>query len=154
MNCSLKLSTRTCDVKLFLVRHTHTLWIPDGTNMAPDWRREEDRILGAWYYQTRLATSILMESQLSPRDSKEDGSEGGPRVLVWYQEGWAAVFQWDCGTIPGNSQRCSTRYKFPRRRQRWSLKPGVIPRVLEQRWSLRPGVTLGGWNRSGPHGGD
>ena len=39
--------------------------------MVPNWRREEDRILGAWYYQTR-ATSIQAESQQSPRDSKED----------------------------------------------------------------------------------
>ena len=93
-------------------------------------RREEDRILGAWYYQTR-ATSILTESQPSPRDSKEDSSKGGPGVLVLYQEGYPAVFQEDCGAIPGNSQRFSTRYKFPRRRQRWSLRPGVIPGVLE-----------------------
>ena len=111
--------------------------------MVPDWRREEDRILGAWYYQTGLATLILTESRLILRDSKEDGGEGGPRVLVLYQEGWAAVFQADCGTIPGNSQRCSARYKFARRQQRWSLRPGVIPGVLEQRWSLSPGVIPG-----------
>ena len=86
--------------------------------MVPNGRREEDRILGAWHYQTGLATSILTESRLLPRDSQEDGGEGGLRVLVLYQEGWAAVFQADCGTIPGNSQWCSARYKFPRRRQR------------------------------------
>ena len=44
-----------------------------------------------------------------------------------YQEGCPAVFQEDCGTIPGNSQRCITGYKFPRRQQRWSLRPGVTP---------------------------
>ena len=44
-----------------------------------------------------------------------------------YQEGCPAVFQEDCGTIPGNSQRCITGYKFPRRRQRWSWRPGVTP---------------------------
>ena len=31
-----------------------------------------------------------MESQLIPRDSKEDGGEGGPRVLVLYQEGFGS----------------------------------------------------------------
>ena len=44
-----------------------------------------------------------------------------------YQEGFPVVFQEDCDTIPGNSQRCITGYKFPRRRQRWSLRPGVTP---------------------------
>ena len=86
--------------------------------MVPNGRCKGDRILGAWHYQTGLAMSILTESRLLPRDSKEDGGEGGPRVLVLYQEGLAAVFQADCGTIPGNSQRCSARYKFPRRQQR------------------------------------
>ena len=84
-----------------------------------------------------------MESRLIPKDSKEDGGEDGPRVLVLYQEGWAAEFQADSGPIPGNSQRCSARYKFPRRQQRWSLRPGVIPGVLGQRWSLSPGVIPG-----------
>ena len=51
-------------------------------------------------------------------NSKEDGGEGGPWVLVLYQEEWAAEFQADSGPIPGNSQRCIARYKFPRRRQR------------------------------------
>ena len=88
-------------------------------------------------------TSILTESRLIPRDSKEGGGEGGPRVLVVYQEGWAAEFQPDSGPIPGNSQRCNARYKFPRRQQRWSLRPGVIPGVLGQRWSLSPGVIPG-----------
>ena len=59
--------------------------------------------------------SILTESRLISRDSKEDGGEGGPRVLVLYQEGWAVEFQADSGPIPGNSQRCSARYKFPRK---------------------------------------
>ena len=87
--------------------------------MAPERRREEERILGAWYYyQTRVATSILTESRLIPKDSKEDSGEGGPWVLVLYQEEWAAEFQADSGPIPGNSQRCSARYKFPRRQQR------------------------------------
>ena len=44
-----------------------------------------------------------------------------------YQEGCPAVFQEDCGTIPGNSQRCITEYKFPRRRQRRSWRPGITP---------------------------
>ena len=44
-----------------------------------------------------------------------------------YQEGFPAVFQEDCGTIPGNSQQCSTEYKFPRRRQRRSWRPGITP---------------------------
>ena len=44
-----------------------------------------------------------------------------------YQEGCPAVFQEDCGTIPGNSQRCLTGYKFPRRRQRRSWRPGITP---------------------------
>ena len=134
--------------------HTHTLWIPDGTNMVPHWRREEDRILGTWYYQTR-ATSILTESQQSPRDSKEDSSKGGPRVLVLYQEGRPAVFQKDCGAIPGNSQRCSTRYKFPRRRQRWSMRPEEL---YQESWNRSsPWVLVlyqEDWDRSGPRGGD
>ena len=53
--------------------------------------------------------------------------QGGPRVLVLYQEGFPAVFQEDCGTIQGNSQRCSTEYKFPRRRQRRSWRHGITP---------------------------
>ena len=53
--------------------------------------------------------------------------QGGPRVLVLYQEGCPAVFQDDCGTIPGNSQGCITGYKFPRRRQRRYWRPGIIP---------------------------
>ena len=53
--------------------------------------------------------------------------QGAPRVLMLYQEGFPAVFQEDCGTIPGNSQRCSTEYKFPRRRQRRSWRPGITP---------------------------
>ena len=42
----------------------------------------------------------------------------GPWVLVLHQEEWAAEFQADSGPIPGNSQRCSARYKFPRGQQR------------------------------------
>ena len=148
------------------MRRTHTLWIPDGTNMVPDWRSEEDRILGAWYYQTR-ATSILAESQRSPRDSKEDNSKVvleswcyTRKGVQWYSRRIAAQFQgipsgvalgtnspeggrgspwglelhqarWNSGGpwgqedwdrsgprggdwIPGNSRRCSARYKFPR----------------------------------------
>ena len=87
--------------------------------MAPEQRREEGRILGGLVlYQTRGATSILTESRLIPRDSKEDSGEGGPWVLVLHQEEWAAEFQADSGPIPGNSQRCSARYKFSRRQQR------------------------------------
>ena len=48
-------------------------------------------------------------------------------VLVLYQEGFPAVIQEDRGTIPGNSQRCNTEYKFPRRRQRRSWRPGITP---------------------------
>ena len=44
-----------------------------------------------------------------------------------YREGFPAVFQEDCGTIPGNSQRCNTEYKFPKRRQRRSWRPGITP---------------------------
>ena len=69
-------------------------------------------------YQTSGTTSILTESRPIPRDSKEDGGEGGPWVLVLYQEEWAAVFQAESGTIPGNSQRCDARHKFPRRQRR------------------------------------
>ena len=50
------------------------------------------------------------------RDSKEDGGEGGPWFLVLYEEEWAAVFQAEGDPIPGNSQRCDARHKFPRRR--------------------------------------
>ena len=66
-------------------------------------------------YQTSGVTSIRMESRPIPRDSKEDGGEGGPWVLVLYQEEWAAEFQAESGPIPGNSKRCYTRHKFPRR---------------------------------------
>ena len=69
-------------------------------------------------YQASGATSILTESRPIPRDSKEDGGEGGPWVLVLYQEEWAAVFQAESGAIPGNSQRCDAWHKFPRRQQR------------------------------------
>ena len=70
--------------------------------------------------------------------------QGGPRVLVLYQEGFPAVFQEDCSTIPGNSQRCSTEYKFPRRRQRRSWRPGFTP-------DTGMGVVLEAWcyNRAG-----
>ena len=44
-----------------------------------------------------------------------------------YQKGCPAIFQEDCGTIPGNSQRCITGYKFPRRRQRRSWRLGITP---------------------------
>ena len=37
-----------------------------------------------------------------------------------YQEGFPAVFQEDCSTI-------CTEYKFPRRRQRRSWRPGITP---------------------------
>ena len=53
--------------------------------------------------------------------------QGGPRVLVLYKEEFPAVFQAVCSTIPGNSQRCSTEYKFPRRWQRRSWRPGITP---------------------------
>ena len=53
--------------------------------------------------------------------------QGCPRVLVLCQEGFPAVFQAVCSTIPGNSQWCSTEYKFPRRRQRRSWRPGITP---------------------------
>ena len=44
-----------------------------------------------------------------------------------YQEGLPAVFQEDCSTIPGNSQRCTTEYKFSKRRQRRSWGPRITP---------------------------
>ena len=92
MNCSLKTKHKnTRRDTVFSESHTQTLntgWYK--INMVPNGKREEDRILGAWHYQTGLVTSILTESRLLPRDSKEDGGEGGPRVLVLYQEGWAA----------------------------------------------------------------
>ena len=53
--------------------------------------------------------------------------EGGPLVLVLYPEGCPAVFQNDCGTIPGNSQRGVVGYQFPRRRQRRFWRPGITP---------------------------
>ena len=53
--------------------------------------------------------------------------EGGPRVLVLYQEGCPTVFQDDCSTIPGNSQRGVVGYQFHRRRQRRSWRPGITP---------------------------
>ena len=118
INCSLKSTTRTHGVILFLVSRTHThfkyrmvqIWfLTEGTRKIESWGPGITR---------QGATSILTESQLSPRDSKEGGSEGGPQVLVLYQEGCPAVFQADGGAIPGNSQRCSARYKFPRRQQR------------------------------------
>ena len=62
--------------------------------------------------------SILAESRPIPGDPKEDGGEGSPFVLVLYQEEWAAVFQEEGDPIPGNSQRCDARHKFPRRQQR------------------------------------
>ena len=68
--------------------------------------------------------------------------QGGPRVLVLYQEGFPAVFQAVCITIPGNSQQCNIEYKFPRRRQRGSWRPGIIPGA-GMGWSWRPGVTPG-----------
>ena len=64
--------------------------------------------------------------------------EGGPRVLVLYQEGCPAVFQEDCGTIPGNSQRGVVGYQFPRRQQRRSWRPGITPDA-----GIR--VVLGAW---------
>ena len=72
LNCSLKQSTRTHGVILSFksATHTHTLdtgWYEYGSQL----KAQGDRILGAWYYQTR-ATSIRSESQQSPRDSKED----------------------------------------------------------------------------------
>ena len=66
-------------------------------------------------YQASGATLILTESRPIPRDSKEDGGEGGPWVLVLYQEEWAAVFQAESDPIPGNSQRCDARHKFRKR---------------------------------------
>ena len=48
-------------------------------------------------------------------------------VLVLYQESCPAVFQENCGTIPGNSQRGVVGYQFPRRRQRRSWRPGITP---------------------------
>ena len=64
--------------------------------------------------------------------------EGGPRVLVLYQEGCPAVFQEGCGTIPGNSQRGVVGYQFPRRRQRRSWRPGITP-------DAEIGVVLEAW---------
>ena len=43
------------------------------------------------------------------------------------------VIQADGDPIPGNSQRCDARHKFPRRRRRRSLGPGVIPGGMGQR---------------------
>ena len=64
--------------------------------------------------------------------------KGGSRVLVLYQEGFPVVFQAVCSTIPGNSQRCNTEYKFLRRQQRRSWRPGIIPgpgmRVVLEAW--------------------
>ena len=44
-----------------------------------------------------------------------------------YQEGFSAVFQEVCGTIPGNSQRGVVGYQFHRRRQKRSWRPGITP---------------------------
>ena len=50
----------------------------------------------------------LTESCPSPGNSREDsGEEGNPRVLVLYQEGWAASIQAESRPIPGNSRWCS-----------------------------------------------
>ena len=53
--------------------------------------------------------------------------EGGHQVLVLYQEGCPAVFQEECGTIPGNSQWGVVGYQFPRRRQRRFWRLGITP---------------------------
>ena len=65
--------------------------------------RDDFRAMVRSQYQASGATSILTESRTIPRDSKEDGGEDGPWVLVLYQEEWAAEFQADSGPIPGNS---------------------------------------------------
>ena len=69
-------------------------------------------------YQASGVMSILAEIRPIPGDSKEDGGKGSPWFLVLYQEEWAAVFQAEGDPIPGNSQRCGTRHKFPRRQRR------------------------------------
>ena len=126
------------------------------------WRSsEEGGILGAWYYTRQVGRRWPWRGVVqSPGDSKEDSGEGDPWFLVLYQEEWAAVIQADGDPIPGNSQRCDARHKFPRRRRRWSLGPGVIPGGMGQWWSKRmatqfqeipSGVTLG---TNFPEGGD
>ena len=52
--------------------------------------------------------------------------QGGPRVLVLYQEGFPAVSRRFVAQFQGIPSGV-TQYKFPRRRQRRSWRPGIIP---------------------------
>ena len=52
--------------------------------MVSHWSREGDRILEAWFHQAGRRESAGFQGGLQ---------EGGPRVLVWYQESGPAVFQ-------------------------------------------------------------
>ena len=52
--------------------------------MVPHWRGEGDRILEAWFHQARRRESAGFQGGLR---------EGGPRVLVLYQESGPTVFQ-------------------------------------------------------------
>ena len=132
LNCSLKSSTRTHAVILSFKCDSHThfeyrmvrIWfLTEGARKIESWgpgitrqgrRRSWRRVSWVPEIPRRTTAKVVLESWCYTRKGVHP-----------------AVFQADCGAIPGNSQRCDTRYKFPRRWQRWSLRPGVIPGVLE-----------------------
>ena len=80
---------------------------------------------------------------------------------------WSSDIPGVRGTNPGNSQRGVVGHQFPRRRQRRSWRPGIIPDAGVG-WSWGPGITpdtgVGvvleawcytrvGWDRFDPRGG-
>ena len=87
--------------------------------MVPNWRREEDRILGAWYHQTR-ATSIRAESQQSPRDSKEEFNKVVLEAWCYTRAAEPEVVHVAATGFQGIPD-CVARYKFPRRWRRLDL---------------------------------
>ena len=60
-------------------------------------------ILESWCYTRRAGTAVILGSWCYTRKTG------------------TAVVQADGGLIPGNSQRCIARYKFPRRRRQLDL---------------------------------
>ena len=102
-NCSLKHMHNTRWYKTVLgERHT----IPGGMNIFFRRSSGEGGILGTWCYTRQVGQRRSLQVQGIPGRT---AAKGNPRVLVLYQEEWAASIQTESRPIPGNSRRCSVR---------------------------------------------
>ena len=154
LNCSLKQSTRTHGVYCLLkVRRTHThfeyrmvrIWFPtEGARKIESWGPGFTR-LGRRQSGRRVSRVPGIPRRTSTRWSSSPGvipgrvSSGIPGGLRHNSREFPTVYRWIQNSPEGGRGG-----------------PGGLEshQTLEWGWSLRPGVIPGGWDRSGPRGGD